>query len=51
MVWFGDRVLATDSTEEGKRARLITVGLRDGVVRELYSEAVSEEDRNDFSPW
>jgi len=50
-VGFGDRMLATDSTEEGKRARLITIGLRDGAVRELYSEAVSEQDRKDFSPW
>ncbi len=44
-------MLATDSTEEGKRARLITIGLRDGAVRELYSEAVSEQDLKDFSPW
>jgi hypothetical protein len=50
-VGFGDRMLATDSTEEGKRARLITIGLRDGAVRELYSEAVSEQDLKDFSPW
>jgi len=50
-VRFGDRMLATDSTEGGKRARLITIGLRDGAVRELYSEAVSEQDRKDFSPW
>lgn len=50
-VRFGDRMLATDSTEEGKRARLITIGLRDGAVRELYSEAVSEQEGKDFSPW
>jgi hypothetical protein len=50
-VRFGDGLLATDSTEEGKRARLITIGLRDGVVRELYSEPVSEQDGKDFAPW
>jgi PQQ-like domain len=47
----GDRMLATDRTQDGNRARVITIGLRDGAVRELYSEAVSEQDRKDFSPW
>jgi hypothetical protein len=35
----GDSMLATDSTDHGKRARLIAIGLRDGTARELYAEA------------
>jgi len=48
---FGDSMLAADSVDNGKRARLITIGLRDGAVHELYSEPVSDSDRKDFRPW
>ena len=48
---FGDTMLATDSADEGKRARVITIGLRDGTVHELYSEPVGDPDRKGFRPW
>ena len=50
-VRLGDSMLATDSVDEGKRARVITIALRDGAVHELYSEPVGDKDRKDFRPW
>jgi hypothetical protein len=50
-VRLGDSILATDGVDEGKRARVIPGGLRDGAVRELYSELVGDHDRKDFLAW